>query len=435
MLRTRHARPAALTAAALALGGVGLLGPASPASADTGCAAVPAVFSTSSGLRTLGATGTLAPAVPAASYVDLAFDNSGSTLYGVPSGALAKLDIVNRDTGSVSSALTLPAGSGDTNPASGKTITAATGLTSGRLLLGSTTALYEVFADGRSVPSDYKLPSGTTLTGDLAQLPGGDVVAALADGKIGRLKADGSSVVVGTVADAAGLAVSGGSLLVATSSGSILRVASVPTTAGTAALDTASVTTGGPAYTGGASVQSAGECNVPTARAATATAPAGAPATLDLAALTTSGGTATTLALSLLDSAGADQTSLSLPAGDVSLDGTVVTLTPADGFAGSVSIDYRAVNSAGQSVTATITFRITAAATTSAAPTSSGSSNSASSSGSRGASDTSQVTPTAVPAGFERQDGGPDAALVLAGVAALVVAAAGGNLLRTRRRH
>ena len=247
---------------------------ADPARAEIGvCAPVAIVVNTgapSLKLNSYSTTGTLlSTAQLTTTYGDIAFDASGTTLYGsyffAPFG---RIDVINRSTGAVTRQIAL------TGPAAASTVAlnGLSGLPDGTLLGGASGSaiLYKIDpATGVSSVYPRSLPAGYTSAGDFLSLDDGDLIAmanASADQTLShliRIHPDGSSVDVGTVERSIGMAISGGKVYLGGSgaTGGIRRVESLPTAASTAPLSTTLVTSVGAGINGAASIQDAGNCN------------------------------------------------------------------------------------------------------------------------------------------------------------------------------
>ena len=237
------------------------------------CAPVAIVVNTGSPtlkLNSYSTTGTLlSTAQLTTTYGDIAFDASGTTLYGsyffAPFG---RIDVINTATGAVTRRIAL------TGPAAASTVAlnGLSGLPDGTLLGGASgsSVLYRIDpATGVSTVYPRSLPAGYTSAGDFLSLDDGDLIAmanASSDQTLShliRIHPDGSSVDVGTVERSIGMAISGGKVYLggAGASGAIRRVEFLPTVASTGPLSTTVVTSVGAGINGAASIQDAGNCN------------------------------------------------------------------------------------------------------------------------------------------------------------------------------
>lgn len=214
------------------------------------------------------ATGVLVSTVPLSKpYGDIAFSNTGSTLYGAEWDD-SNLDTIDPSTGAVTASITI------TGPAAGGSVNALSALPEGGLLAGvaGDSVLYTIDpATGVSVAFRAALPSGYTPAGDFISLTDGDILVAADDaggvGYLVRIHPDNTSTIIGTVPESFGAAQNGGSVFLVTATGDIDQVISVPTAASSAPIATTTVVVTGAELWGAASQQDAGLC-APTLTAA-----------------------------------------------------------------------------------------------------------------------------------------------------------------------
>lgn len=206
-------------------------------------------------------TGVLVSTVPLSKpYGDIAFSNTGSTLYGAEWNA-SNLDTIDPATGAATASITIA------GPAAGGSVNALSALPDGSLLAGvaGDSALYTIDpATGVSVAFRAALPSGYTPAGDFISLTDGDILVAAVDaggvGYLMRIHPDNTTTIVGTVPESFGAAQTGGSVFLVTATGDIDQVITVPTAASTAPVATTSVAVTGEELWGAASQQDAGLC-------------------------------------------------------------------------------------------------------------------------------------------------------------------------------
>lgn len=215
-------------------------------------------------------------------YGDIAWNSSGTVLYGINFNPLSqngpRIYVINPVSGNeVSNVLTSGPALGNAN------FNALAALPNGNLLAGrqGSRILYEINpATGVSTfytvgGTQVQLPSGWNTSGDFLVLDNGDILVAAdvigSGGPSSLFRISGSNVVrVGQLPNTAnwavGMALSGDSLYYADGSGSAndvwrIPVASIPTTASTAILPaTSAFGTPGPLF-GATSVQDASQCN------------------------------------------------------------------------------------------------------------------------------------------------------------------------------
>lgn len=404
----------AVAAALVAAGGWGQ----TAAVAAAGCVPGDVYVNVGSGslaLRQYATDGTLVSSVPLAhAYGDIAFSDTGSTLYGAEWDAPV-LDTIDPATGDVTASVPI------TGPAAGA-VNALSALPDGSLLAGvfGQSQLWTVDpATGTSSAFRAALPAGYTSSGDFVSLSDGDVLAA-ADGPGGqgylvRIHPDDTTTVVGSVPESYGAAQSGGAVYLAGADGDLYRVDGIPTAASTAPLPTTVVTATGADLWGAASPQDAGLC-APTLGTATPTA-----GTVGSAYTWTVPGTGNPAPRFTVRSG-------RLPAG--------LTLDPATGAvhgtptaAGSSTVEVDVTNAVGS-----VAHRYTITVAAAAVPTGTGSTAPAGT-----APTASVVTPAsaAAPTGQLAFTGADGAGLAWVGIGAAVVVATGVGLAvtTTRRRR
>ena len=213
--------------------------------------------------------GTLVSSVPlAVDYGDIAFDASGTTLYGIQfEAAGAVIDTIDPATGAVTATVTA------TGPAS--TDSAFNGLTAlpdGTLLAGGDdgNVLYDINpSTGVSTVFRAQLPTGFFSAGDYDTLSDGDILALTVDPNNGsvatlvRIHQNNTDTIVGTVPMSYGMAQSEGDIFLAGADGVLRSLATVPTAESDSALSTTTVVNTGLALYGATSDQDADQCVTP----------------------------------------------------------------------------------------------------------------------------------------------------------------------------
>jgi uncharacterized repeat protein (TIGR01451 family) len=193
----------------------------------------------------------------ARSYGDIAWGADGVTLYGTLGSVLYTIDpITGAETGSVTITI-------NGTPASGSNSLSAA--LDGSLWFSQAGVVYNVDAVTGIATMFTAFPAGYLASGDFLTLPDGDVLALAQSGSpaVGaffRIHPDGTMTEVGTGPIAFGAAQSGSSIHLATQTGQLLNLASVPTAPSTAPLSTTVEATTGLSYFGATSLQDVGTC-------------------------------------------------------------------------------------------------------------------------------------------------------------------------------
>jgi hypothetical protein len=214
--------------------------------------------------------GKLVSSVPLATdYGDIAFNATGTTLYGIRFNAPdAVIDTINPTTGAVTATFTA------TGPASTDIgYNGLTALPDGTLLAGgfNDNALYDI-NPSTGVSTDFRahLPTGFVSGGDYDTLADGDILALTLDpnnpsvSTLVRIHENNTDTVVGTVPNSFGMAQSGGRIYLAGADGVIRSMSTVPTAQSDSLLTTTTVVSTGLALYGATADADANRCVAPT---------------------------------------------------------------------------------------------------------------------------------------------------------------------------
>ncbi len=264
----------------------GLVGMADGAGAVTGTPAVTTcgssdIYVNSGGsddvLASYTTAGKLVSSVPlAVDYGDIAFDASGTALYGIQFDAVgAVIDTIDPATGAVTATVTA------TGPASTDSFfNGLTALPDGTLLTGgdNDNLLYDINpSTGVSTVFRAQLPTGLFSAGDYDTLSDGDILALTVDpnnasvATLVRIHENNTDTIVGTVPMSYGMAQSEGHIFLAGADGVLRSLATIPTAASDSPISTSTVVSTGLAIYGATSDQDADQCVTPVTPVTTVT--------------------------------------------------------------------------------------------------------------------------------------------------------------------
>ena len=312
-------------------------------------------------------TGTQLASVPLArDYGDIAWNATGTTLYGVTWNTEPPvLYTINPATGAETGSVPI------TGPAAsflGYATNALGARPDGSLLLGSfyTNTIWTLNpTTGVSAALGASYPAGLVSSGDFVALPGGDVLGAAFDPNAQnptdyfRIHPDNTITEIGSVPGSTyGLAQSGGNVYAFRANGTIETLNSIPTATSTATIPTTVVANTGVPFYGATATQDSGLCNLPagtsytTAKSASPTGPVNQGAVLTYTETVTNTGTnpATTAGFSDdLSSVLTDGTlvpgSVTSSAGTANVSGTTLTwagtLTAPPAAGSVVTVSYQ----------------------------------------------------------------------------------------------
>ena len=212
--------------------------------------------------------GKLVSSVPLATdYGDIAFNTTGTVLYGVQIDAPgAVIDTIDLATGAVTASFSA------TGPASTNFgYNGLTALPGGTLLAGGgTSTLYDINpSTGVSTIFRAQLPTGFVSGGDFDTLADGDIVALTLDpsnpsvSTLVRIHENNTDTIVGTVPNSYGMAQSGGRIYLAGADGVIRSMSAVPTAESDSSLSTTDVVSTGLALFGATADEDSGHCGPP----------------------------------------------------------------------------------------------------------------------------------------------------------------------------
>ncbi len=316
-------------------------------------------------------------------YGDIAFNATGTALYGIQyNGSYgATVDTINPATGAVTSSVATTGAISSSNHSS-YYFNGLSGLANGDLITGSyeNNLLYEINpTTGASTAYAANLPTGYWSGGDFDTLPDGDIVAlgaTYASGSSGPyvyrlvlIHPDTTTTVIGTVPASYGMALSGGNLYLAGSTGTIwsTSVASLPSTASTATIPTTDVVDTGLTLYGATSIQDGGQCNLPVATPVTGSTTGSTSVTLNPLSNVTPGSPSTPLVPSTLAliplGGGAPTSAVTIPGQGVFRVGSngTITFVAANGFAGTTTpVTYQVSDSAGNVASSTVSVMVSA---------------------------------------------------------------------------